>query len=289
VPSGENNPRRRTKNRKNYHLLLIFFSLLAALLLMYREFGREDMNLYGEAGSRYEDNVLTAKGPEALPRVAIIIDDLGPSKKVALSLFQLNIPLTFSILPHEPFTRWIAEEAHHLGYEVIGHIPMEAKGNVDPGNGALFTWMSDGEIFETLQKDIDSIPFIRGISNHMGSAAVEDRRVMGLVMSVLKERGMFFLDSLTTGRSVGFRVAEQEGIRTRKRDVFLDIRNEMDYIEAQWRELTTVAVKTGSAVGIAHGKKNTIEFLKKTLPSDEVKLVPVSDLVTNSIPYPAIK
>ena len=42
------------------------------------------------------------------PLVAIIIDDLGYDKKIAIKFSKLNAVLTFSILPHSPFQKTIA-------------------------------------------------------------------------------------------------------------------------------------------------------------------------------------
>jgi hypothetical protein len=210
--------------------------------------------------------------------VAIVIDDLGVSKKAASSVLSINASLTLSILPHETHTKWIAEEGHRLGHDVIGHIPMEATDPHSLGKGGLYTWMTDTEILDTLAEDLDAIPHLKGVSNHMGSAFTGDERTMYVFMSGIKEHGLFFLDSLTTPKSVGSTIANQLGVKALQRDIFLDYKDNPGYIKNQWEELTGIARKKGYAIALAHPRTNTIEFLKKTLSDNQVMVVPLSEL-----------
>jgi polysaccharide deacetylase 2 family uncharacterized protein YibQ len=274
--------RRRIRNRKHRHILLILFLIAACLFFIYSEFGREELRQRYETAPTSPGALQQEKEPDTAPKIALVIDDLGPSKKAAINIFNINVPFTLSVLPHETFTRWIAEEGHGLGYDVIGHIPMEPKGQVSPGKGGLYTGMSDKEIIRTLKDDLHSVPHIKGVSNHMGSAFTEDERAMNALLSVLKEHDLFFLDSLTTPGSVGFKMAKKKGIRTVKRDVFLDNSDDFEYIEAQWKKLVDVAGSKGYAVGIAHAKKDTIEFLEKILPGSNVTVVSLTEIIADA-------
>lgn len=267
--------RRRIKTKKHRHILLILLLIVAATFFLYEEFSKKDLK------PRISRQVQPKKRPEPLPKVAIVIDDLGPSKKAAVNVLNINASLTLSILPHETYTEWIAEKGQSLGYDVIGHIPMEAGEPYRLGKGGLYTWMTDYEILETLVEDLDSIPYIKGISNHMGSAFTKDERAMYVVISGLKERKLFFLDSLTTPKSVSIKLAREQGVKTLKRDIFLDYKDSPDDIEAQWEKLIKIAQKKGYAVTLAHPRKNTVEFLKKTLPSNKVTVVPLSELAVS--------
>jgi polysaccharide deacetylase 2 family uncharacterized protein YibQ len=247
--------RRRIRNRKHRHILLILFLIAACLFFIYSEFGREELRQRYETAPTSPGALQQEKEPDTAPKIALVIDDLGPSKKAAINIFNINVPFTLSVLPHETFTRWIAEEGHGLGYDVIGHIPMEPKGQVSPGKGGLYTGMSDKEII--------------------------NERAMNALLSVLKEHDLFFLDSLTTPGSVGFKMAKKKGIRTVKRDVFLDNSDDFEYIEAQWKKLVDVAGSKGYAVGIAHAKKDTIEFLEKILPGSNVTVVSLTEIIAD--------
>jgi len=265
--------RRKIKNKKHRHLLLILFLILIVIFFLYKEFSKEALPPEVSKEAQPEET------QEPLPEVAIVIDDLGASKKAAVRVLDINASLTLSIIPLETYTRWIAEEGYRRGYDIIGHIPMEAKEPHRLGEGGLYTWMTDNEIRQTLEEDLSSIPHIKGASNHMGSAFTEDERAMDILISVLKEHDLFFLDSLTTPNSVSAKLSEEHGVRMLKRDLFLDYKDNPDDIEAQWKKLVKIAKKKGYAITLAHPRENTIEFLKKILPNNEVTVVPLSELI----------
>lgn len=213
------------------------------------------------------------------PRVAIVIDDLGHNKESALRILDIKAPLTLSVLPRRTYSEWIAAEGWRRGHDVIGHIPMEAGTSNKLGEGGLYTWMTDQEIMMTLEDDLLSLPYIKGASNHMGSVFTEDERVMDAVLIVLKKKGLFFLDSLTTPRSVASKRGSEIGLIVLKRDIFLDNGSEYSELETQWRKLIERAQKNGFAVGLAHPRTGTIEFLEKKLPSTDVEVVPLSQVI----------
>jgi len=266
--------RRGIKGRKRHHILLILLLVIIGTFFVYREFSKEGIR------PRIPKHVQPEKKHKIFPKIAIVIDDLGPSKNAAMSVFNINASLTLSIFPHETYAAWIANEGHRRGYDVIGHIPMEAKEPHSLGKGGLYTWMTDSEIRETLEGDLISLPHIKGVSNHMGSAFTEDERAVHILLSVLKEHGFFFLDSLTTHNSVGIRLAREQGIKALTRDIFLDNEDNSEYIEKQWGEAVKIAKKRGYAIILAHPKEATIRFLKETLPKNEVTVVPLSGLIT---------
>ncbi|MGW8187477.1 MAG: divergent polysaccharide deacetylase family protein, partial [Desulfobacterales bacterium] len=72
---------------------------------------------------------------KALPKVAIIIDDLGYDRRMAQKFLKLDGGLTFAVLPHTPHTRLIAATILKKGGEVMLHLPMEPLEypSVDPG------------------------------------------------------------------------------------------------------------------------------------------------------------
>jgi len=261
----------KTKSRKR-HIFLILLLIVTATFFLYKEFGKEDIQ------REISELFKPAKKPDSLAKVAIVIDDLGSSRKIAQEVLNIKAPLTLSIIPHEIYTEWIAEEGHKLGHNIIGHIPMEAKEPYKLGKGGLFTWMTDREIIDTLKEGIDSIPYIRGVSNHMGSAFTEDERAMNVLLSSLKKHRLFFLDSLTTPQSIAIKIAKAEGIKILQRDIFLDRKDTPEHMKSQWEKLLRVAKERGYAIAQVHPQENTIEFLKNVVSNNEVKLVPVSEL-----------
>lgn len=218
------------------------------------------------------------------PRVVIIIDDLGGSFKSARALMDLGHPITFSILPRLPHSKRIAEEAHLKGYEVLLHLPLEPHDypEKNPGEGTIFTGMSGLEMKQRFLDDLEAVPYAIGVNNHMGSRLTEDREAMKAILEEAKRRNLFFVDSLTSGRSVALSVANELDLPALRRQVFLDNVAEKGYIKGQIFRLAQEAIDQGSAIGIGHPYKATIEALKETLPELErqgIRLVKASELV----------
>src|SRR5512137_1945870 len=160
--------------------------------------------------------------------IAVVIDDLGQDLKPAQELLGLSERITLAIMPRLPQSKKIAELAHHDGREVLVHIPMEAKVRAEKRDapGTLRLDMTPMEFIATVNENLDSVPGAAGINNHEGSALTENRQAMTFLMSELKSRNLFFLDSMTNAKSTAYTVAKEFGLRAAKRDVFLD--NESD-------------------------------------------------------------
>lgn len=222
--------------------------------------------------------------PQTLrPRVAIVIDDMGRDMKALRDLLEMDAPISVSVLPFLPHSRDTAEQANTRGREVLLHLPMEPKDsdNNDPGKGALFTNMSEVQIADEVKRDIDAVPYIKGINNHMGSRFTEDEKMMRMALKSVKASNLFFLDSKTTSKSVAYRVAKEMDMKAASRQVFLDNKEDVNYIKTQLLELIEIAKKRGNAIAIGHPHPSTIAALKQMLPrlNQEVDIVAVSSLI----------
>jgi hypothetical protein len=220
---------------------------------------------------------------DLIPRVAIVIDDLGGDKHVSQELLNMNASLTFSILPFTPYAKSIAEKAHQRGREVILHLPMEPHGypKANPGEGALFHAMNEEKLLRQLSRDIEAIPHVKGVSNHMGSRLMEDPVKMKIILSDLRRRGLFFLDSRTTPETVGFKVARSLGMRAAEKTLFLDHSQDEKDIKEKIEDLIHFSLSSGKAIGIGHPYPSTIKSLKEMLPRIQekgIKIVPLSAL-----------
>ncbi|MDI6688037.1 MAG: divergent polysaccharide deacetylase family protein [Desulfobacterales bacterium] len=221
--------------------------------------------------------------PKALPKVAIIIDDIGYEHRIAEKFLSLDAVLSFSVFPHSPFQQRIIRNAQTKGFEIMLHLPMEPNEypGVNPGPDALLTSMSPDELIDQLNKNLDAIPSIKGVSNHMGSKMTAESTQMYQIFSVLKQRRLFFIDSLTTPESICKPSARLLQIPFAQRDVFLDHMQEPDFIREQIKKLIRIAEIHGTAVGIAHPHEVTYEVFREELPElqKKVRLVPVSSIV----------
>jgi uncharacterized protein len=218
-----------------------------------------------------------------LPKISIIIDDIGYDRELGEKFIELDTSLTFSILPRSPFQTELSRLAFNRGDEIMLHLPMEPKEypKVNPGPGALLTHMSPHELIGQLELDLADMPNIKGVNNHMGSKMTASSTQMNEVLSVLKKRGLYFIDSKTDPDSIGLSAARVLNIPFGERDVFLDHVQTKEFVRNQIELLIRIAEKHGSAIGIAHPHEVTYRILKEKLPelNKRVKIVPASQLV----------
>jgi len=227
--------------------------------------------------------VIEKKRPEKIP-VAIIIDDCGWSKALLKELEGINESLTLSFLPKAPYSKELIEALEGRNFDFMLHLPLEP---MPPhqcfDKGLITTKMSDDEINRIFYDDVkDYLPYIKGINNHMGSLFTSDKDKMKILLNDIRKENLFFIDSMTSEKSVGFQLAKEMGIKTAKRDIFLDNKADPDYIKEQIRKLIEVAKKNGKGVAIGHAKRTTLEVLKEMIPEIEkegIEIVPASSIV----------
>lgn len=221
---------------------------------------------------------------KGLPKIAIIIDDLGYDHDMATSFIQSNLPFSLSVLPEAPHTQDIVLQANRMGFELILHLPMEPKGypELDPGPGALLIDMDEKDIRQTIRDHLNRVPGVKGVNNHMGSSFTEREDKMSVVLSELKRRNLFYIDSRTTSQTVAFKMAKKAGVPVANRSVFIDNDLSPKAIKYQLERLLGISRHSGSAIGIGHPHKETLIILKDYLDrfKDQVEMVPVSKLVS---------
>ncbi len=218
-----------------------------------------------------------------MPKIALIIDDVGYNKHLIEKFFGLDAVLTFSVLPHIPYQKSISRAALAKGFEIMLHLPMEPNEYpmIDPGPGVLLTSMSPDTLISQLNKNLDVLPSIKGVNNHMGSKMTAVSTQLYQIFSVLKKRGLFFIDSQTTPDSQCKPSARLLKVPFAQRDIFLDHIQEPDFIRKQINRLIQIAYSHGEAIGIAHPYSVTFEILREVLPElkKKVVLVPASEVV----------
>ena len=218
------------------------------------------------------------------PKIAIVIDDLGSKDKISQELLRWDLPVTLAILPFTPFSKELAREAHRQGKEVILHLPMEPRGypQIRPGEGVLLGEMSETKLLHQLSRDIEAVPYITGVSNHMGSRLMEEPEKIKIVFSELKRRGLFFLDSRTTPQTVGLQVAQSVGLKAMERNVFIDNSSTEVDIKHQLDQLIQLSLSKGKAIGIGHPHPSTLKSIKEMIPELKekgIEVVPLSALI----------
>jgi uncharacterized protein len=229
-----------------------------------------------------KSNSLSVK-PNSSREVAIIIDDIGYDINAAKSLLKIDADFTFAILPFQTHSREAAEMFHKAKKEMILHLPMEpiSYPREKPGEGALFTEMSDEEIVLQLKDDVAAVPYVSGVNNHMGSKFMMDEQKLSLIFKELKKGNMFFVDSRTSADTKTFPAAKKTGLTVAQRKIFID--NNRNYNEI-YNNLINIAKSDDISpmIIIGHPYPETIQALKDTtkiLREKGVSIVSLSQIM----------
>ncbi len=240
----------------------------------------------GNEPPQKEKIVVARHVPQRLPlkQVAIIIDDIGYDLATVRELLSIDADITYAILPLVAHSREAAEMLHKADHETLLHLPMEPLSypKEKPGNGALFTDMNDDELVFQLNSDLASVPYVSGVNNHMGSKFMSNEERLLPVFKELKKRGLFFIDSRTTGNSKTTAASQKVHLTVASRKIFLD--NERDYSKI-YRILMEVAEAPADGsplIIIGHPHPETIRAIRdasKVFREKGVSIIPVSKLL----------
>lgn len=205
------------------------------------------------------------------PLVAIVIDDVGLDRPRSRRAWELPGPLTLSFLPYAKDLREQTRAARARGHELMLHLPMEPTGRNDPGPNALLVSLSQSEVRQRTVAALDSFDGYVGVNNHMGSRFTTSRAGMETVLHQFKTRGLMFLDSRTNAQSVGDQVAQELGVPSIVRHVFLDDENTLEAVRRKLAETEAMARRQGFVVAIGHPHEATLQALGEWLPTLSAK------------------
>jgi len=218
------------------------------------------------------------------PRIAIIIDDLGYHLANGERAIGLPGTISFSFLPGSPRARYLANQAHAAGKEVLLHLPLQAastSADIEPSEINLD--MSRARVESAFSEALAAVPHVVGINSHRGSLLTRHPGHMTwLMQEIAKREQFFFIDSYTTHHSVALQIAAESGVDATRRDVFLDPDRSPETVAREFERMKEVARRRGQVVAIGHPYPSTLELLERELPrliEEGFELVRVSEVV----------
>lgn len=218
----------------------------------------------------------------AKPKLAIIFDDLGENVSDLEEIRSLNIPVTVAIIPGLKFSKSAAYTAYRYNFSILIHLPLAPK-NEKVYRTHKYTFLSHSlpkqKLEYLLRHYLNDIRFAIGVNNHMGSSATEDEKFMRFILAEIKKKDLVFIDSRTSTKSVAYTIAKEEGLLSGYNEGFLDVFSDFAWMRGCLNYLIAQARKKGKIITIAHPKKSTFNFLKKTLPTfkEEVDFITLKD------------
>ncbi len=233
---------------------------------------------------------LTLPWDEAEGHLAILIDDVGRDLHLLDKLQALRFRLSFAVLPGSPYAAGAQlrlREDRRRYREILLHMPMQPLDAAQMLEGAeasetfLLTTDDPATLRAKLEAALARVPAATGINNHMGSALTAERAAMNVVMSVLRDRGLYFVDSRTNADSYASVAAQEAGVRTAMREVFLDNEVTEPAIEAQLRRAAELS-RDHPVIAIGHPSVELHAVLERRLPelhAAGVGIYPVSRML----------
>lgn len=226
-----------------------------------------------------------AAGPA--PRIAILIDDLGNDRAAGDRALALPAEVGVAVLPQTPYARAHALAAVAAGRDLLLHLPLESIEAEPLGPGGIAAGATAAEVRAALVDGLASVPGAAGVNNHMGSLLTQAPESMRVLLSALRERELYFVDSYTTERSVALHTAQELGVPATRRDVFLDPapadgKAPEQVIAEQWSLMLALARQRGVVLAIGHPNPVTLGWLEREIPKlheQGFALVPVHEVV----------
>lgn len=257
--------------------VLVFSAILCFSILPGRA-------MYTTAGVKSPDD---GRSAEAGGKLAIIIDDFGSGRDGVDEMMSIKEHLTFAVMPFLDNTLEDAELAHGHGHEVIVHLSMEPNSGKRSwlGPRPILAGMDADEVRKIVRDSFDSVPYAAGANIHMGSRASNEEDIMSAVLDVIKEKGLYFVDSRTANRPKAKKISITKGVLCYERDVFLDGQQPKSFITDRLEKAAEVALKKGHAIAAGHvgqeGGKVTADAINEMLPEfrkRNIELVYISEL-----------
>ena len=205
--------------------------------------------------------------PADTPTLVLIIDDIGHRLDTGRASVQLPGRINLAVLPFTPHAAQLAEDGFASGKEIMLHVPMSSQVAGDTEPEPLTADLAEPDFRALLARQLDAVPHVRGVNNHMGSDLTRQHEAMAWLMSELVRRDLYFIDSRTTSDTVAADSAREAGVPHLSRRVFLDNDPSEGAIEERFEFAIAEARRLGVVVAIGHPYPETIAFLQRALPT----------------------
>jgi polysaccharide deacetylase 2 family uncharacterized protein YibQ len=228
-------------------------------------------------------------GASKIAIIGEIVDDSAYQTIVAY--LSLHEKLSISILPGKKQSALITQLAGQYRKEILIRLPLEpsVKIPLSFASPIIMVHFSKDDIRSIISRAMTEIPNSSGFINLWGSRALEDSRVMTIVMAEIKNKNGFFIEVRSTKNSIAPAMAESAGVAYEEVVGAISEKARQADIEKQLKAFCQSAQLTGSAVITAPVTPAFIAALKAAMPwlrRNGILLVPVSEIVNKRCDRP---
>ncbi|RXJ98556.1 hypothetical protein CRU98_09290 [Arcobacter sp. CECT 8986] len=217
------------------------------------------------------------KKEDTKPKLAIIIDDVTLQRQVN-TIQNIGYKITMSFLPPTKQHPDSAKIAQNLPFYMI-HFPMQAQSFKFEERDTLHV----GDSYKRIETKVANLrklyPNATFTNNHTGSKFTSNDKSMDYLFKALKEYNFLFVDSRTTAKTVAKKYSKKYNMPYISRNIFLDNKQEFNYIQNQLKKAINIAKKSGYAIAIGHPHSMTLKVLKESKPLlKDLNLVYIKEL-----------
>jgi len=232
-------------------------NVLNSEVLDYQD-NKKDLNLSSEFSHKNPLFSINNK-----PKLVIIMDDMSFNYQVK-ELKKLHLRITPSFFPPTKIHPKSAIYAKEFSHYMV-HFPMQATNPFFKEEEDTLHINSDYNFIDNRIKYIKKeFPKVRFINNHTGSKFTSDYNSMNKLYIALNKYNLIFVDSKTTYHTKAPILAKKYKQILLSRDVFLDNKPDIIYIQNQLKKAIKIAKKRGYAIAICHPHKTTFKALMKS-------------------------
>ncbi len=218
-------------------------------------------------------------------RVAIIGEVVDDSAfQTVVSYLSIQEPLSIAPIAGKKQSTLIAQLALRYHKEIIIRLPLEPSTKIPSSFTApvIMVHFSREKIRSIMSQAVASVPHFSGFTNIWGSRALEDTRIMNIVLSEIKNDRGFFIETKTAKNSVASMIADTLGVLYETMTGSVVEKSNQAEIEKQIKTFCLLAQRNGSAIFTVPVTAPVIAALKADLPwlrLNGILLVPASEIV----------
>ncbi len=200
-------------------------------------------------------------------KIALVITDFRfDTTKNSVGFLSFARPLNLTIHPVVPHPYSLASKiANKYNKEVIIALPLEPQSLIpnEYSDATIMVHYSRDKIRKMMSHAIDRIPNFSGMTNYMGSRAMQDSRCMKTVLSQIHAHHGYFLEQGDIYNSKAREVAQSIGCAWRKTDMTISDSPDEPTVEAAFREAIMHAHTYGDCILTAPRRVAVIEVLNR--------------------------
>jgi polysaccharide deacetylase 2 family uncharacterized protein YibQ len=196
------------------------------------------------------------------PQIAIMIGGLGLNAAVTdAAITRLPPEVTLAFAPHARDLQTWVNKARAFGHEVVLEVPMEPFdiGAEDAGPNTLLAAANAEENQRRLDWVMSRTTGYFAVTNYLGGRFVTVPEAVDPMVSILRARGISFLQSGVSQRSAVGAAARRAGVTFAAADRVIDASANAEAIDEQLLRLEALALERGYALGVGFAYPVTVE------------------------------